>query len=269
MGDVQHTVDERVAEQHIGMSHVDLGTQYQGSGLALTAVHVFEQTEVLFHRTVTVRTVRAGGGGGSLLLGNHFCTLLIHVSPSLLDEPYGKVPELLEIVAGIIHIRPLEPHPLDVTLNTLNILGVLLLGIGIVETQITDTAVLLGNAEVEGNSLGMTDVQITVGLRRETCLNPLSVLAFCQVIYHYLFHEVQTLPDLVIILFDLCHILDGVILPAKVRISERKTKSFWIFPNESTFSEAKGTTNLRENGQTPDDYAKFALILKKICYETY
>ena len=49
-----------------------------------------------------------GAGGCTLLLGNHLGTLFIDVSTSLFDEPYGKVPELLEIVAGIIDVGPLE-----------------------------------------------------------------------------------------------------------------------------------------------------------------
>ena len=71
MGDVQHTIDQRVTEQHVRMSHIDLGAQYEGAGFALTAIHEFEQLEVLLNRTVAIRTVGARTRGGSLLLGNH------------------------------------------------------------------------------------------------------------------------------------------------------------------------------------------------------
>ncbi len=43
MGNVENTINKWVAEQHIGMSHVNLGAKYQCAGFALTAVHEFEQ----------------------------------------------------------------------------------------------------------------------------------------------------------------------------------------------------------------------------------
>ena len=108
MRDVQYTINQRVAEQHIGMGHIDLGSQYECSWLALSAVHKLKKFQILLNRTIAERAVRTRAGGCTLLLGNHLGTLFIDVSTSLFDEPYGKVPELLEIVAGIIDVGPLE-----------------------------------------------------------------------------------------------------------------------------------------------------------------
>ena len=92
MGDVQHTIDQRVAEQHVGMRHVDLCPQHECSGFAFATVHELEEFQVLLDRTVAERTVGTWTGGGAFLLGNHLGTLLVDIGTSLLDEPYGEVP---------------------------------------------------------------------------------------------------------------------------------------------------------------------------------
>ena len=189
MGDVQHTIDQRVAEQHVGMGHIDLGSQHEGSGLAFATVHKLEEFQILLHRTIAEGTVRTRTGGRTLLLGNHLGTLFVDVSTSLLDEPYGKVPELLEIVAGIVDVSPLESQPFDIVLNALDIFRILLDRVGVVKTEVTDTIVFLGQSEVDGNGLGMSDMQITIGLWWETRLHPTTVLAFCQVIDHFLLNK--------------------------------------------------------------------------------
>ena len=52
---------------------------------------------------------------------------------------------------------------------------------------------LLSHTKVKTDSLGVTDVKITVGFRRETCLYTASVLAVGQVFLNHLFNKVQTL----------------------------------------------------------------------------
>ena len=189
MGDVEYAVDEWIAEQHVGMSHVDLGTQYKCSWFALSAVHELEELEVLLNRTIAERTVGARACGCTLLLGNNLCALLVNIGTSLLDKPYGKVPELLEIVAGIVNVCSLETKPLDILLDILDKFCILLHGVGIVEAQVALATVFLGQSEVDGNSLGMTDVQIAVWLWWETGLHSASVLTFCQIIDHFLLNE--------------------------------------------------------------------------------
>ena len=143
VGDVEYTIDEWVAEQHVGVSHVDLGTQYECAWFALTAIHELEQLEVFLNGTIAVWAVGTWASGGTLLLGNNLGALFVDISASLLDEPYGKVPELLEVVAGIVDIGPLKAQPLDIVLDALDVFCVLLDGVCIVEAQVALTAVLL------------------------------------------------------------------------------------------------------------------------------
>jgi hypothetical protein len=66
---------------------------------------------------------------------------------------------------------------LDVFLDGIHILHVLLGGVGVVETQVANAAVVLGDAEIQAYSLGVTYVKVAVRLRRETCLDSFGVLA--------------------------------------------------------------------------------------------
>ena len=41
--DIQHAIDERVAEEHVGVGHINLGSQHECSRFALAAIHELEQ----------------------------------------------------------------------------------------------------------------------------------------------------------------------------------------------------------------------------------
>ena len=77
---------------------------------------------------------------------------------TVIDEPEGKLKELAEIVGGVIDVFPAEAEPLDVLLDGVDILDVFFDGIGVVEAQVARAAILTGDAEVEADGLGVTDV---------------------------------------------------------------------------------------------------------------
>ena len=189
MGNIQHAINQWVAEQHVGVSHVDLGTQNHCSWLALAAIHELEQFEILLNRTVTERTIGTWTCGGSLLLSNYLGTLLVDISTALLDKPNGKVPKLLEIVAGIVDVSPLKAKPLNIVLDALDIFCIFLNRVCVVETKVTSTAIFLGQTKVDSYSLGMSDMQIAIWLWWETGLHSASVLTLSQIIDYFLLNE--------------------------------------------------------------------------------
>ncbi len=74
-------------------------------------------------------------------------------------------------------LTPVEAEPAHVLPEGLDVLHVLGLGIGVVEAEVADPAVFLGQAEVQAARLGVTDVHVAVGLRREAGFDPTAVLA--------------------------------------------------------------------------------------------
>jgi hypothetical protein len=54
----------------------------------------------------------------------------------------------------------------------LDVPSLFLLRVGVVEAQVADAAVLLGEPEVEGDALGVANVQVAVRLGREAGADP-------------------------------------------------------------------------------------------------
>jgi hypothetical protein len=88
---------------------------------------------------------------------------------AIANELLGERVHLLEVIRGVVHpLCPVEAEPPHVLLNRVDVFGVLLGGIGVVEPEIADAAKLLGDAEVEADRLRMADVQIAVRFGWET-----------------------------------------------------------------------------------------------------
>ena len=207
VGNVQYTVNQRITEQHVRVTHVNLCTKHQCTRLTFPAVHILKQLQVLFYGTLSEGTVCTRTGGGTLLLGNHLCTLFVDIGTTFLNKPYGKVPQLLEIVAGIVDVSPLESEPLDVLLNALDIFCILLLGVGVIEAEVALSTIFLSQAEVNGDGFGMTDMKVAVRFWRKTGLYPATVLSFCEVVSDHLLYETDRLFLLCPIQYFLFHYL--------------------------------------------------------------
>src|SRR5690554_7201040 len=170
-GPVMVAVDDAV---HDGIGHVLIvrgniyfGPQYFFTVLKLPFAHALKKVEVFLHRTVAEGTVLTGGGGctflGRYLLGVEFAD----VGLAFFDEQYGPLVELLKVVGGVLGFPfPLKAQPANVFLNGIDVLGLLLGGIGVVETQVAGGLVVLGNAKVETDGFGVTNVQVRSEERR-------------------------------------------------------------------------------------------------------
>ena len=94
---------------------------------------------------------------------------LADISQALLDQLDSILVVLLEVVGTVEEtIAPVEAQPVDIFLDSINVLDIFLCGVGVVHTQIADTAELLSCAEVDPQRLAVADVQVAVGLRGET-----------------------------------------------------------------------------------------------------
>ena len=168
---VDNAVHNRVAEQHIGVCHIDLSTQYTATVLELTRTHTLKEIQVLLDRTIAPRRGGTRHGYRTTILANLLLSLVVDISQTLLDQHLCPLIQLLEIVRRIVLASPIEAEPLDILLDRVNILGILLHRVGIVETKVTLTAILLSQTEVQADTLGVSNMQITVRLGRETSLN--------------------------------------------------------------------------------------------------
>lgn len=170
---VADAVEDGVAQIQIGRGHVDLGPQGQGPIGKRTGPHAREEVQVFRHRTLAVWALLSGFGQGTAVRAYLLRIQRADVGSALLDQLDGEPVELFEVIGG--KIEPLSPgvaQPTHVLLDRRHVLLVLFVRVGIVEAQVADTLVIPSDPEIEHDGLGMTDVQITVRLRRKTGDDP-------------------------------------------------------------------------------------------------
>ena len=89
---------------------------------------------------------------------------VIDIGKPLLDQRDRKVVELVKVIRRIeLAVAPAEAQPADVLLDGVDVLCILFRRIRIVKAQVAEAVVVLGQAEVQANRLGVTDVQVAFG----------------------------------------------------------------------------------------------------------
>src|SRR5262245_22383788 len=165
---MQDTVEHRVAQIDVARGHVDLGPQHARCVREFAGPHAAEQVEVLFHRPFTPRTVASGLGQRPTVPSHLLLRLVVDIGLAAADQVLGPGVELLEIVRGMVEMRPpIETEPTHIAFDGIDIFLLLLGGIGVVEAQVTAAAEFLRDAEIEADCLRVANMQIAVGLWRK------------------------------------------------------------------------------------------------------
>ena len=164
-------VEHRVTQLHVLGIHVDLGAQHAGAVGELTGLHPAEEVEVLVGGAVSVGRVDTGFAVATALRRDGLAVLVVDVGLAFGNQQFGPFIELVEVVGGVQHVCRLEAEPAHVGDDRVDVLGFLGLGVGVVEAEIADTAEVVRNVEVDGDGLGVPDVQVAVGFRREAGLD--------------------------------------------------------------------------------------------------
>src|SRR5690606_33823097 len=173
--------EHRVAQVDVRRGHGDLGAQGTGAVREVAGLHAGEQVEVLFYAAVAEWAVLARLVQAAAVFAHFLGIQVADEGFAGLDQVDGPLVQLIEIVGGIaLGAGPFETQPLDVALDRVDVFLVFLGRVGVVETQVALAAEFLGQAEVQADALGVADVQVAVGLRRETG-DDLGVLAAVQI----------------------------------------------------------------------------------------
>ena len=146
--DMDHAVDDRVTEVHVGGGHVDPGTQHHLPLGDHPAVHLLEELKRLFNRSVAIGTVGTGLSGCTFLTGDLLGRLFIDIGLALFDQFHGEIPKLLKVVGSIENIAPLVAQPFDILHDGVHILHILFHRIGVVEAEVADPSIFFSNAEI-------------------------------------------------------------------------------------------------------------------------
>ncbi len=165
---VDNAVHQRVAQQHVGVSHVDFCPQHLGAVGILALLHLLKEAEILLHGAVAPGALLARSGHRAAAHADFLLTLVVDIGQALLYQSHGPLVELVKIVGCVEFVGPLKAQPLDILLDRVNVFGILLHGVGVVKAQVGGSAVFLGETKVQADALCVADMQVAVGFRRET-----------------------------------------------------------------------------------------------------
>ncbi len=185
---VQNAVHGGVAHVDVGRSHIDLGAQRLCAVGELAVLHALEEIEVFLDRAVAPRTVLARFGQRAAVFAHLVLREVVDVRLAVLDELDRQLVALVEVGRAETQLIPFEAEPVNIFLDRLDVFDVLLGGVRVVEPQIAGAAVFLGDAEVHGQRLCVTDMQIAVRFGRKARFHA-AVHCF-QVFFDKFFNEV-------------------------------------------------------------------------------
>ena len=185
-------VQHRIPQIDVGVVHVDLGPQDHGLVFELARAHPAEEVEILLHAAAAVGGLLSRSPGVALVLLPLLLRDVADVGFAPFYQFFGALVHAFEVVAGEIDaLFGIETQPLHVFDDGVDVFVGLLGGIRVVHAQIADAAELSGDAEVQADGLGVTDVQIAVGFRREPRHHPAAVLAGLDLFRHDRPDEIQ------------------------------------------------------------------------------
>ena len=82
---LDNTVHNRIAEVHIGRSHVYFRTQDKTAFLEFALIHSLEQIEIFLYASIPIRAFYSRLCGSTLLAGYLFRRLFVDIGFTLLD----------------------------------------------------------------------------------------------------------------------------------------------------------------------------------------
>jgi hypothetical protein len=177
---VADAVDGRVAHIHVRRGHrvfADLGAQDVLAVGVFAGLHVAEQLQRFFARTVAERRVGARRAEVAAVGRHVFGRLAVDVGIALLDQVFGHLVQLVEVVRrvvqvvfdravrlGIVVVKAQPFHAVD---DGVDVFLLFLGRVGVVETQVAAALIIARQPEVQADRLGVADVQVAVRFGRE------------------------------------------------------------------------------------------------------
>src|SRR5262249_44224668 len=141
--------------------------------LELPRPHPPEEVEALLDRPVPPGARLPRLGQGPPERADLVSREVVDVSPAAPDQLLGVLVELLEVVGGEVEVlAPVVTEPAHVALDRLHVLDALLGRVRVVEAQMAGAAVLSRDPEVDGEGLGVADVEVAVRLGGEAGRHP-------------------------------------------------------------------------------------------------
>lgn len=161
---IPYTINNWISKSCVWMIRVNLGSEWILPFLIKPHPHLIKQFQVFFDRSVSILWRKSL----SSFLSHLFSCLRTNKSISLLDQLHRAVIKSIEIIRRMGNLPRFITHPSHVFLYILDVFNILFGRISIVKTKITFSTIHLCLHKTKSHSLAVTNVKITVGLRRES-----------------------------------------------------------------------------------------------------
>ena len=169
MRNVSHPVKNRISHIDIRGRHIYFCAEHTAAVLEFSCAHLLEQFQVFLYAAVTVRAVLSWFRQSSAVFTDFLRAQVADIGLPFFDQLDCSLIHLLKIIRRKVQvILPVGAQPADIFLDRLHKLCLFLCRICIVKSKMKLTVVFLRHSIAQQNSLGMSDMQITVRLRRET-----------------------------------------------------------------------------------------------------
>ena len=187
---MNYSVDCGVSHIHIGRRHIYFCSKGLCAVGKFSVLHSFEKFEVLFYCTVAVGAVLTGLCQSASVLSHFIGRKVANIRFTVLYKLDGKFIALVKIIRAVENAsRRNSAKPCKVLINGLNVFVILFCGICVIITKVEKSTVFFSGIAVYPYSLSRANVQISVRLRRKTCMN-LKLGIFFQVFVNYVVNKI-------------------------------------------------------------------------------
>ena len=143
MGQMRHTVNDRISHIDIGRCHIDLCTERSFSIGKAAVLHLFKQFQIFFYAAVSAGIILTGLCQSTTILSHLFCRKLGNISLSLFDQLHSTFIHLFKIIRCKEQpVFPVSSKPFDICQNGIYKFCLLLRRVGIIKTHIELAAIL-------------------------------------------------------------------------------------------------------------------------------
>ena len=188
---MSHTVDDRISHIDIRGCHIDFCAKHTAAVLKFSVFHLLEQFQVFLNAAVSVRAVFSRLCQRSPVFTDLFRTQVADICLSFFDQLYRRLIHLVKVVGREIQmILPVGAQPLDIFFDRLNKFRFFFGRVCIIKTKVKFTVIFFCHSVAQQDRFGMSDVQVAVGLRRETGAD-MVINALCQVFVNGLLDKIS------------------------------------------------------------------------------
>ena len=166
---MRHAINDGVTHIHIWRRHIDSGAQHLLAVLIRAVFHRFKQRKILFHASVGRWIFPARLRQSPSVCPDFIGRKIRNIGFALSNQRNGRFIHLSKIIGRKKQaVFPIRAKPLYVRLNRIDKFDLFFRRIRVIKAQVEGSAIFLCKPRIQQYGFRMSDMQITVWLRRKS-----------------------------------------------------------------------------------------------------